>query len=60
MEEARVLASSVTREDEAVEASIRPKRLDEYLGQETVREQLKIYIEAARHRREALNHVLIL
>jgi Holliday junction DNA helicase RuvB len=59
MEEARVLASSVTREDEAVEASIRPKSLDEYLGQETVREQLKIYIEAARQRKEALDHVLI-
>jgi Holliday junction DNA helicase RuvB len=59
MEEARVLASSVTREDEAVEASIRPKKLDEYLGQETVREQLKIYIEAARKRSEALDHVLI-
>ena len=59
MEETRVLASSVTREDEAVEASIRPKRLDEYLGQETVREQLKIYIEAARRRNEALDHVLI-
>ena len=59
MEEARVLASSTTREDEMVEASIRPKRLDEYLGQETVREQLKIYIEAARLRGEALDHVLI-
>jgi Holliday junction DNA helicase RuvB len=59
MEEARVLASSVTREDEAVEASIRPKSLDEYRGQETVREQLKIYIEAARQRKEALDHVLI-
>jgi len=59
MEEARVLASSATREDEAVEASIRPKKLDEYLGQETVREQLKIYIEAARQRTEALDHVLI-
>ena len=59
MEEARILASSVTREDEAVEASIRPRRLDEYLGQETVREQLKIYIEAARQRGEALDHVLI-
>ena len=59
MEDARVLASSANREDEAVEASIRPKKLDEYLGQETVREQLKIYIEAARQRREALDHVLI-
>ena len=59
MEETRILASTITREDEAVEASIRPKRLDEYLGQETVREQLKIYIEAARGRSEALDHVLI-
>jgi len=59
MEPARVLASNATREDEAVEASIRPKRLDEYLGQETVREQLTIYIEAARQRAEALDHVLI-
>ena len=59
MEEARVLASTATGEDEAAEASIRPKRLDEYLGQETVREQLKIYIEAARQRGEALDHVLI-
>ena len=59
MEDERVLAGSATREDEAVEASIRPRRLDEYLGQETVREQLKIYIEAARARREALDHVLI-
>src|SRR4249919_248528 len=59
MEEARVLASSATREDEAAEASIRPKKLDEYLGQETVREQLKIYIDAARQRAEALDHVLI-
>src|SRR5436190_5776008 len=59
MEEVRVLASSATREDEATEASIRPKKLDEYLGQETVREQLTIYIEAARRRGEALDHVLI-
>ena len=40
MEDTRVLASTVTREDEMAEASIRPKRLEEYLGQETVREQL--------------------
>jgi Holliday junction DNA helicase RuvB len=55
----RVIATESTREDEAVEASIRPRKLDEYLGQEAVREQLKIYIEAARGRREALDHVLI-
>ncbi|HEX6832738.1 MAG TPA: Holliday junction branch migration DNA helicase RuvB, partial [Rudaea sp.] len=39
--------------------SIRPKKLDEYLGQQAVREQLAIYIEAARRRGEALDHVLI-
>src|SRR6201747_2453636 len=55
----RVVATESTREDEAIEASIRPKRLDEYLGQETVREQLKIYIQAAKQRAEALDHVLI-
>ncbi|MBX9399978.1 Holliday junction branch migration DNA helicase RuvB [Lysobacter sp. BMK333-48F3] len=55
----RIIAAGATREDEAIEASIRPKRLDEYLGQQPVREQLKIYIEAAKHRGEALDHVLI-
>src|SRR5690606_35816031 len=55
----RIIAAGATREDEAVEASIRPKRLDEYLGQQPVREQLGIYIEAARARGEAMDHVLI-
>ena len=50
----RPLSAAATREDEALEASIRPRRLDEYLGQQAVREQLKIYIEAAKRRREAL------
>ncbi len=55
----RIIASGATREDDAVDASIRPKRLDEYLGQAPVREQMAIYIEAARRRGEALDHVLI-
>ncbi|MCD7097441.1 Holliday junction branch migration DNA helicase RuvB [Stenotrophomonas sp. MMGLT7] len=55
----RIIGSTVTREDEAVEASIRPKRLDDYLGQQPVREQLSIYIEAAKARGDALDHVLI-
>src|SRR5690606_8654725 len=59
MEEERLIAADATREDDAVEASIRPRSLDEYLGQQAVREQLKIYIEAARGRGEALDHVLI-
>jgi Holliday junction DNA helicase RuvB len=46
-------------DDEALEATIRPKRLGEYLGQQAVRDQLSIYIEAARKRGGALDHVLI-
>src|SRR5690242_17022779 len=59
MNDQRIIAAGATREDEAIEASIRPKRLDEYLGQQPVREQMKIYIEAAKARGEALDHVLI-
>ena len=55
----RLIDSSATREDDAIEASIRPKRLAEYLGQKPVREQLDIYIQAAKGRGEALDHVLI-
>ncbi|RNF84223.1 Holliday junction branch migration DNA helicase RuvB [Montanilutibacter psychrotolerans] len=59
MTDDRLITTASTREDEALEASIRPKRLDEYLGQQAVREQLGIYIEAAKGRGEALDHVLI-
>ncbi|MGN6112763.1 MAG: Holliday junction branch migration DNA helicase RuvB [Luteimonas sp.] len=59
MDEERVIAAGASREDEAVEASIRPKRLDDYLGQAPVREQLAVYIEAAKRRGEAMDHVLI-
>ncbi|HWU51853.1 MAG TPA: Holliday junction branch migration DNA helicase RuvB, partial [Tahibacter sp.] len=55
----RVSSSAATREDELLEASIRPQRLGEYLGQQAAREQLGIYIEAAKRRGEALDHVLI-
>ena len=59
MTEDRIIAPGATREDEVIEASIRPKRLHEYLGQQPVREQMQIYIEAAKQRGEALDHVLI-
>ena len=59
MNDTRVITSASTREDEAIEASIRPKKLSEYLGQAPVREQMQIYIEAAKARGEALDHVLI-
>ncbi|MGN6152384.1 MAG: Holliday junction branch migration DNA helicase RuvB [Lysobacteraceae bacterium] len=55
----RIIASGATREDDLADAGLRPKRLDEYLGQQPVREQMAIYIEATRRRGEALDHVLI-
>ena len=59
MSEDRIIAADATREDAAIEASIRPQRLDDYLGQQPVREQMSIYIEAAKRRGEAMDHVLI-
>jgi Holliday junction DNA helicase RuvB len=59
MTEHRIVTAAAQMDDEALEASIRPKRLTEYLGQQTVREQLSIYIEAAKKRGGALDHVLI-
>ncbi len=55
----RVVGPAASGEDEVLDASIRPQRLDDYLGQQAVREQMALYIEAARRRGEALDHVLI-
>ena len=46
-------------QEEALERALRPKHLSEYVGQEKIRSQLAIFIEAARNRREALDHVLL-
>lgn len=59
MSEHRIISSAAAMDDEALEASIRPKRLAEYLGQRAVREQMAIYIEAAKRRGGALDHTLI-
>src|SRR5690606_4718625 len=59
MTQERLIAPDATRDDEPAEATIRQRRLAEYLGQNAVREQLGIYIEAARRRGEAMDHVLI-
>ena len=59
MTDHRIITAAAQLDDEALEASIRPKRLNEYLGQQAVREQLSIYIEAAKKRGGALDHVLI-
>ena len=53
----RVLAS-VKRDDDQPEAALRPQTLSEFIGQEKVRSNLKVFIDAARSRREALDHVL--
>jgi Holliday junction DNA helicase RuvB len=59
MDSPRVSSAAATREDDLADSSIRPRRLEDYLGQEAVREQLRIYIDAAKARTEALDHVLI-
>ncbi len=46
-------------QEEAIERALRPKQLDEYIGQEKIRSQLQIFIEAARNRGESLDHVLL-
>jgi Holliday junction DNA helicase RuvB len=54
-----VSAAPASPNEEAIERALRPKLLDEYVGQAKVREQLEIFIGAARKRREALDHVLL-
>jgi Holliday junction DNA helicase RuvB len=56
--EARVTTAVLAPEDEELEGSLRPRRLDEFVGQERVKEQLSIVLEAAKGRGEALDHVL--
>lgn len=55
----RILSQEELAEDEQVESSIRPLSLDEYIGQEDVKKNIKVYIEAAKMRNEALDHVLL-
>lgn len=59
MDEERIITSTMKEEDFDIENSLRPKTLEEYLGQEKSKEQLKIFIEAAKNRSEALDHVLL-
>jgi holliday junction DNA helicase RuvB len=56
----RLVASTpVSVQEEALERALRPKLLDDYVGQEKIREQLTIFIQAARKRQESLDHVLL-
>src|SRR6476659_4273361 len=58
--EQRIIAPTpASPNEEAIERALRPKQLDEYVGQEKIRGQLEIFISAARNRKEALDHTLL-
>ena len=56
--EKRIISTQITEEDYGIENSLRPLTLDDYVGQDKVKRNLKVYIEAAKERGEALDHVL--
>ncbi|MDO4602437.1 MAG: Holliday junction branch migration DNA helicase RuvB [Eubacteriales bacterium] len=56
--EKRIITTDVTEEDYSLEGSLRPQKLEDYVGQEKTKSTLKIYIEAAKQRHDALDHVL--
>ena len=59
MSDERLISSTRVEDDAQYEAGLRPRRLDDYIGQDRVREQLEVSIAAARQRGEALDHVLL-
>ena len=56
--ERRIITTEVTEEDKGIEPRLRPQRLEEYIGQEKIKANLRIYMDAAKGRGEALDHVL--
>ena len=57
--ENRIVSTEMTGEDTEVEVNLRPKVFDDYIGQEKVKEMLKVYIDAAKGRGDSLDHVLL-
>ena len=57
--ENRIVSTSFSAEDSDTETSLRPKSLEDYIGQEKVKENLKVYIDAAKMRNDPLDHVLL-
>ena len=55
----RIITTEFTEEDVAIEGRLMPKYLDDYIGQEKVKNNLKVFIEAAKQRGESLDHVLL-
>lgn len=58
-QEERIVCPGLENEDNDIEVSLRPRVLDDYIGQEKVKENMKIYIEAAKKRGETLDHTLL-
>lgn len=58
MEKRRVITTELTEEDARIENHLRPEHLKDYVGQKKVKDNLEVYIQAARARNEALDHVL--
>lgn len=56
--EKRVITTDMTEEDIRIEGNLRPQYLEDYIGQEKAKQNLKIYIEAAKQRKDSLDHVL--
>ena len=56
--ERRIITTEVTKEDKVIEPNLRPQMLAEYIGQEKIKNNLKVYIDAAKARGESLDHVL--
>ena len=59
LDEPRLLGGEAGPDEKQLEASLRPRRLDEYVGQTKVVENLRVFLQAARERQEALDHVLL-
>ena len=59
LESDRLISSQKSDSEEVIDRAIRPLSLDEYIGQEEIRSQMRIFIEAAKKRQDALDHVLI-
>lgn len=55
----RIISSEATEVEESFELSLRPQLLGQYIGQQTVKDNLKVFIEAAKQRQECLDHVLL-
>lgn len=55
----RIVSPSIKQEELALDLSLRPKKLAEYIGQDQVKENLKILLDAAKHRNEAVDHILL-